>query len=1315
MSDENIRTFKDLYFFLRNYEQDSIIGWLDNDNWKGKEKQESLLRLFGGFGLIEKIKNYDICKGNFNLKEIQIMTSKRDIFYKERNKKIYLNDSGDASDLTGILKENDNHLLVTTSKNLNKTNIGKLSISDIILNFEGYKKAGFTMTLCVCTQNKEEFELMLNNTKKTSHNLLEYAKNAIVIDWNDLDQAYKAFKRIKMDFKEITKTVKPILNLKPHQRLGVVKTLKLKEKDVEKVLWGHIQRSGKSYIMAGCVIEDSKGKEKCNYLVITTAPSETIDQYFKVFNCAQLQDFNVIYLNGKNNKPKIENKNIIVCSKQFLQTKLEKTKSIKWLKELEFEMRFIDESHNGGTTLLAQNTLKHYGDKSFTVQITATYSKPIRDYNIPYENWILWDLEDINLCKTYDEKSISKLVEKHGEELKKIFSLYTPSNIKREYSKYPYLHLLTHKLKPEVVEDLVYKTRNNDHGWSTESAFLLHKVKKTVTKDGVKIEKYISKSEFQNEDEVVKIFESIFKKSKYGGFGKGSFMERIEKICKNPEIKSRFEGSEDDPTIIMIFLPQNNIEMKSEATEKVLIKHNIVPEYEILSINSSKTKDPKKEIENARIRAKNNHKKGVIVLSGRQCSLGVSIHNCNIVILLNNNNSFDMVYQMMFRCMTEGKGKKCGFVIDLNIQRVINTTITEYATLIHPKLHPQEAIQLVLYERLVNLNADHWMESFGNSSECIETMSKNIYKIYSSNTEHALNQILNRLYFKNVKLTDEEQKTLKLFYKGSKKPSINHTEPPKETVKKGAKSIEKLVPKTPKKEEEINYMDIFKHIVPLICLITINNEESDFLEMYKLIKENEYLYNILFDQIKTWWGKNTTFELISKIIDILYKYMEINKEIEQNMRTIKELFAMNTGNTRKLSNLIDKYLIPQELEKKNNAEISTPFKLRQEMLDKTPKSFWKRERKVFEPCSGKGGFLIDIVDRFMDGLKEKYPDEGERYKIIIEECLYFCDINPTNIFINKLLLDPKERYKLNFHEGNTLELDIKEKWGLKGFDLVIGNPPYNSSGNTGTGNTIWQLFTKKALNEWLNKRGYLLFVHPPGWRKPNTERGKFYGLFELMTKENQMLYLSIHGIKDGKQTFKCGTRYDWYIIKKTPKYRNTIVKDENGENNNINMGTWDWLPNSNMDIIKNLLVKNKEEKCNVICDFSYSRLDKKNVSKYKTEIYNHELIYLTPKKGVRYMYSKTNDKGHFNKAKVIIGETGMENAINDYKGNYGMTQDSFGILIQNKSEGENILKCVKSPLFNEIIRKSCSWSNFRIDWRLFTYFRKDFWKEFIDE
>ena len=84
-------------------------------------------------------------------------------------------------------------------------------------------------------------------------------------------------------------------------------------------------------------------------------------------------------------------------------------------------MRFIDESHNGGTTELAKKTLEFYGRSSFTIQITATYSKPINDYNIPKDSWILWDLEDIKLCKEINnKKNINKLIEKHGSYIKEL-------------------------------------------------------------------------------------------------------------------------------------------------------------------------------------------------------------------------------------------------------------------------------------------------------------------------------------------------------------------------------------------------------------------------------------------------------------------------------------------------------------------------------------------------------------------------------------------------------------------------------------------------------------------------------------------------------------------------------------------------------------------------------------------------------------------------------------------------------------------------------------------------------------------------------
>ena len=112
---------------------------------------------------------------------------------------------------------------------------------------------------------------------------------------------------------------------------------------------------------------------------------------------------------------------------------------------------------------------------------------------------------------------------------------------------------------------------------------------------------------------------------------------------------------------------------------------------------------------------------------------------------------------------------------------------------------------------------------------------------------------------------------------------------------------------------------------------------------------------------------------------------------QKQINIIKEYHK--TYNLYNLSIAFDKFLIPHENEKKQNAEISTPFSLRQEMINKIPNDFWNTPKKVFESCSGKGGFLLDIIDKFMNGLKELIKDDEERYRIIIEECVYYSDIN----------------------------------------------------------------------------------------------------------------------------------------------------------------------------------------------------------------------------------------------------------------------------------------------------------------------------------
>ena len=155
-------------------------------------------------------------------------------------------------------------------------------------------------------------------------------------------------------------------------------------------------------------------------------------------------------------------------------------------------------------------------------------------------------------------------------------------------------------------------------------------------------------------------------------------------------------------------------------------------------------------------------------------------------------------------------------------------------------------------------------------------------------------------------------------------------------------------------------------------------------------------------------------------------------------------------------------------------------------------------------------------------------------------------------------IDYEYEYKSNI--GNTLELDIEEKWGIEGFDLVAGNPPYNPPTSVGSGATIWQEFVKKSLNNWIKLECYLLFIHPSSWRKPTDNKSKTNGLFKLMTQKNKMIYLEIHNTKDGMKTFNCGTRYDWYLIQKNnQKIIKTMIKGEDGIIEYINLDKYKFI------------------------------------------------------------------------------------------------------------------------------------------------------------
>ena len=93
--------------------------------------------------------------------------------------------------------------------------------------------------------------------------------------------------------------------------------------------------------------------------------------------------------------------------------------------------------------------------------------------------------------------------------------------------------------------------------------------------------------------------------------------------------------------------------------------------YSNVCINHSDTENAKIKIETARQEAKKDGLDGILVLCGKKCHLGVSLKYCDIVIIMSDIKSHDMIYQMMYRCMTDAKdrNKKFGYVFDMDLNK----------------------------------------------------------------------------------------------------------------------------------------------------------------------------------------------------------------------------------------------------------------------------------------------------------------------------------------------------------------------------------------------------------------------------------------------------------------------------------------------------------------------------------------------------------------------------------------------------------------------------------------------------------------------
>uniref|UniRef100_A0A6C0K7Q2 site-specific DNA-methyltransferase (adenine-specific) n=1 Tax=viral metagenome TaxID=1070528 RepID=A0A6C0K7Q2_9ZZZZ len=435
--------------------------------------------------------------------------------------------------------------------------------------------------------------------------------------------------------------------------------------------------------------------------------------------------------------------------------------------------------------------------------------------------------------------------------------------------------------------------------------------------------------------------------------------------------------------------------------------------------------------------------------------------------------------------------------------------------------------------------------------------------------------------------------------------------------------------------------------------------------------------------------------------------------------------------------IIEKRLIPDEAAKKARGEVFTPLNLVREMLyglrksDHTqiwgmrdgvlfdddpedriggiPLDVWRNpDSKWLDPANGIGNFPFVAFLMLDFQLSKTMKDATARKKHIVEKMLHMIEIDKGNVNTARKIFETlAPSAKSNICCADTLKLkkeDLVREFGVAEFDVIMGNPPFNTPRQMkGQTSTLWDKFLEYSINI-VKPGGFVGIITPANWRRPES---KLYTLVNA----NQLLFIHIIGKREGQKIFGATTRVDIYIIQKVNHNSNTLIIDENGILSSIDTLSFPFLPNYAFENIRNILI-DKSEGLKVIFSSSIYEHRKKYIKKEKTEEYKYPIAHTNTQKGIGFLYTNDPSKGHFGVSKVLLNVNEQQYPVNDFEGKYGMSQLTFGIPISSKKEGDDIVTAINSDKFKEII-KATKWGAFQTDYRMFNYFKPDFYKEFL--
>lgn len=1292
-----------------------------------------------------------------------------------------------------------------------------------------------TFRIITLINNKDEFIRSLR--RNTDRAVKKYVLDENdVYGYDDLSMIYykKLYQWLKSSFKSVaqiedaTKWIEVLrLRIEPniadilrfHQQYVVDYTCDLlKGKTSGKVIWGAVARSGKSYMIGGLVSK----RQPDVVLLLLGAVGETkeqfIDDLFKKYS--DLKGYRVVDTQDYSRKiTYTTDPVVIVISQEKLRGDVAKMtdfiKSLNPFLKRENKMIFFDEVHQGGgESSMQRETIEYFYKPEFPepvlIMVTATYTKPMIKYSDGLgsgsAHLVTWSYDMIMKMKSFSKGMVTMDNEQDDN---KLIQISDPDYVRKMTILYNITDLYNRSGKSD-------ESISQEYGIYPELKYLIPTIETPRTTIGEGDSKIV----LSNNENVKKLWEINGNKLKY----ESSMMDYLDYIYKNVytellDKQFNFVANGTGETHSQLwFLPtqlrksnsNNHSNNKDDSTFEIVTrrlaeciisnKHYkkfnvcIVHSIENKSVSPIKDSDGVERIFFQCVTAKNvkicikareieakTANRSLIILTGKRLRLGISLPCVDVAIHMDPLQSYDIIYQSMFRVLTERRGKTRGFFVDMLADRAIrfvyNYTIQSKTEGLREDRPTREDVrnslllfdvngikEKVLYKDYTKKISgyDNIAEAFGVDS--VEKFDMILNEQYMSiNAKGFVNLIKGLLSDK--KIGNELKKIiLKSPVFGEKQKRGKQNKQVKdvqsamaeyadtdanqeETVKppidekvalelkiraiyrmiensftlfiwftEGAKTIQELL----MEDVALDYGKIREckeDRVIYHCYLALNSNGIDITNLAQTeIEDIKSRVDEQLDLLRSIYRLDSS-DIQESINNIYSNIKSVMKGLGGKLKEEKEKFRITDSgfcpkdfiDNEKVLDIIRKHLTPKEEEKNLFGEVFTPLELVCEMLSKLPPRVWTdKDLKWFDPANGIGNFPIVVYYKLMVTLKGVIGNLKKRSKHIIEQMLYMNELNPVNVGVCRRIfkmIDPDATP--NIFKGDFLEKT--EFGGVSMFDIIIGNPPFQKSvvgtreGGYG-GRTLWDKFIEKSL-ELIVEGGFLGFITPPPWRKPENE------LYNLMTKDNQLLYLHIYNKKQGQELFLVSQRVDLYIIEKNKKYKNTEIIDEQGDKIELDLSKWAFLPNYAYKNIKKIMTS-EEDGIKIIYDRTIYGTDKKNMSDKKTDKYKYPVVHSINQDGFVFWYTDDKSKGHFGVSKVLLNFNENQYPVNDYEGKYGMSQITFGIPISSKKEGDCIVEAINTDEFKEIV-KATKWGAFQTDWRMFKYFRPDFYKDFL--